>query len=167
MTAPAILFEGEDNPMPPKRARFISYGSDEQCVETRKFIEDSGVLLSVRDIEKEPMSPYEIDRLLGHFDPRHFLNMASASYEKQGLDQRLPSRRDLIALIAEDHTLLRRPIIQTSRLTTVGCDKKNIGLMLQLDQNGQVVEEREKNHNVRDNNRRSNERRNRPAHAPR
>lgn len=152
--------------MPPKRASFISYGTDEQCVDTKQFIEDAGVLLSVRDIEKEPLSPEEIGRLLGHFDPRHFLNMASPSYEAKGLDQKIPDRRELIGLIAEDHTLLRRPIIKTARLTTVGCDKKSIGLMLQLNENGQAPEEPQKNHNVRDNNRRDN-RRNRQAHVSR
>jgi len=150
--------------MPPKRAKFISYGSDDTCLETKKFIEDAGVLLSVRDIEKEPLSPEEIDRLLGYYDPRHFLNMASPSYEKKRLDEKLPDRHELIDLIAEDHTLLRRPIVQTARLTTVGCDKKSIGLMLQLNENGQAIEVREKNHNVRDN--RPN-RRNRHAQASR
>lgn len=146
--------------MPPKRATFISYGSDEQCVETKQFIEEAGVLLTVRDIEKNPLSFVEVDQLIGYIDPRHFLNMASPAYEKGGLDQKLPSRRDLIAMIAEDHTLLRRPIIQSGRLTTVGCDKKSIATMLQLNANGTVSEneDRDRNHNVRNDSRRHDRR---------
>lgn len=146
--------------MPPKRATFLSYGSDEQCVETKKFIEESGVILSVRDIEKQPLTYDEIDRLIGYINPRHFLNMASASYEKSGLDEQLPPRRDLIGLIAEDHTLLRRPIIQAARLTTVGCDKKSIALMLQLSANGNGSndDDRDRNHNVRNDSRRHDRR---------
>lgn len=152
--------------MPPKRATFISYGSDQQCVETKQFIEDAGVLLSVRDIEKQPLTYDEIDRLIGYINPRHFLNMASPSYEKSGLDQQLPPRRELIGLIAKDHTLLRRPIIQAARLTTVGCDRKSIALMLQLSANGNGngEEERERNHNVRNDSRR-HDRRSRQASA--
>jgi arsenate reductase-like glutaredoxin family protein len=146
--------------MPPKRATFLSYGSEQQCVETKQFIEDAGVLLSIRDIEREPLTYDEIDRLIGYINPRHFLNMASPSFEKGGLDQQLPPRRELIGLILKDHTLLRRPIIQAARLTTVGCDKKSIALMLQLNGNGtgNNDDDRDRNHNVRNDSRRHDRR---------
>lgn len=139
--------------MPPKRAKFLTYGEDERCAETKKFIEDAGVLLDVRDISERPLSYDEIDRLLRHIDPRHFLNMVSPSFEKHGLDENLPDRHTLIGLIVEDHTLLRRPIIESSRLVTVGCDKKSIALMLQIGMNGS-----------RDDDERENDRHNRRSH---
>ena len=36
--------------MPPKRVTFITYGNDEQCAETLRFIENAGVILDIRDI---------------------------------------------------------------------------------------------------------------------
>jgi arsenate reductase-like glutaredoxin family protein len=122
--------------MPLKRAEFISYGNDTQCEQTQKYIEDAGILLNIRDIGKTPLSEIEIDRLIGHFNLQHFLNPLSAAYKKHGLDKQLPEREEIIRLIAEDHTLLRRPIIRTGRLVTVGCDKKSISDMLQLHANG-------------------------------
>jgi len=122
--------------MTPKRAKYFTYGNDKRCHEIRKFIEDAGVLLDVWDIGEKPLSEYELDSLLQHFDMGHFLNQASTSYKKHSLDQELPERDEVIKLIAEDHTLLRRPIIRTIRLTTVGTDKKKIAQMLQIPQDG-------------------------------
>ena len=107
--------------MPLKRAQFISYGNDTKCEEIRNFIEKAGIVLDIRDIEKQPLTDFEIDRIVGHFDLRHFLNPLSRAYSKHHMDDSLPSREEIIKLIAEDHTLLRRPIISTGRLITIGC----------------------------------------------
>ena len=109
--------------MAPKRAKFYSYGQDTLCVETREFIEKAGVLLDVRDIEKQPLSILELKRLFGHINIKHFLNNLSESYSKLGLDKDLPPREKILQMMADDHTLIRRPIVQTMRLLTVGCDK--------------------------------------------
>jgi len=122
--------------MAPKRAIFMSYGNDTACTETKKFVEDAGVILQVRDIEKEPLNEHELSMLIGHLRIAHFLNTSSASFSKHNLDKSLPPREELIKLMAEDHTLLRRPIIKSSRLITVGCDKRKIAEMLQLSSNG-------------------------------
>jgi arsenate reductase-like glutaredoxin family protein len=114
----------------------MSYGNDEACAETRKFVEDGGVILQVRDIEKEPLSADELFALIGHLRIDHFLNKSAASYTEHRLDKSLPPREEIIKLMAQDHTLLRRPIIKSSRLITVGCDKRKIAEMLQLSNNG-------------------------------
>jgi hypothetical protein len=79
--------------------------------------------------------------MLGHLEASHFLNPASDSFEKFKLDEKIPGRRELIKMIAEDYTLLRRPIIKTARLLTVGCDKQKITEMLRL--NGESENNRE------------------------
>jgi len=122
--------------MAPKRAIFMSYGNDEACAETRKFVEDSGVILQIRDIEKEPLTEDELLALIGHLRIDHFLNTSAPGLVKHKLDRSLPPRNELIKLMAQDHTLLRRPIIKSARLITVGCDKRRIAEMLQLSNNG-------------------------------
>lgn len=118
--------------MAPKRATYLTYGNDEGCAETRKFLEEAGVVLNIRDLEKDPMSAYELMGVLGHLDAKHFINPMSESYAKHNLAEEIPSRQKLVELIAEDHTLLKRPIIKTIRLLTVGCDKDKISEMLRL-----------------------------------
>ncbi|MEW5994857.1 MAG: ArsC/Spx/MgsR family protein [Candidatus Zixiibacteriota bacterium] len=122
--------------MAPKRAQFLTYGNDVLSAETQQFIEDAGVILEVRDIGKQPLSEEELSRLIGHIEITHFLNTMSDSFKKYRLDKHLPSREDIIRLMAKDYTLLRRPIIRSTRLVTVGCDKRKIADMLRLSIDG-------------------------------
>lgn len=128
-----------------KRAIFITYGNDELCAETKKFIEDAGVLLNFRDIGKNPLTEEELSDLIGNLKITHFLNAMSDSYTKYRLDKHTPERGQLIKLMAQDHTLLRRPIVKSSRLLTVGCDKRKIAAMLLIKSDGQLQEVREAN----------------------
>ena len=128
--------------MPEKRAKFLTYGEDERCEEIRKFIEGAGIRLIVRDMKTDPPSVDELKSLLGHISLTHFLNPASEAYSQKGLDKGLPERDEVFRLMAEDPSLLRRPIIKSVRLITAGCDKKKISEMLQINANGEVVETR-------------------------
>lgn len=135
--------------MAPKRAKFYSYGDDAMCVEIKEFIEKAGVFLEVRDIEKNPLTLDELSYLFRFIDIKHFLNTFSEAYEKYRLDQNLPPREKILELMALDHTLIRRPIIQTARLLTVGCDKKKIAEMLQINANGSQPQDEANNSNNR------------------
>jgi arsenate reductase-like glutaredoxin family protein len=118
-----------------KRATFISYGNSDPCAETKKFIEEAGVVLDVRDLEKAPLSEYELHKMIGHLDLSHFLNTMSDSYTKGKFDGKSMDRNEVIKLMAADYTLIKRPIIRGSRLLLIGCDKKKISEMLQLNNN--------------------------------
>jgi len=124
--------------MAPQRAKYYSYGNDDTCVDTMKFIEDAGVILDVRDMEKEPLSTDELGRLLGNLEINHFLNPLSESYSDNGLDHKNLPREEIFKLMAADYTLIRRPIIKASRLIMIGCDKRKIAEMLQIGENGEA-----------------------------
>ncbi len=130
--------------MAPRRAQFYSYGEQGPCAEVKKFIQDSGILLESRDIEKNPLSVSDLNRIIGFLDLNHFLNTSSDSYKKNGLDKELPSRTEVYELMVQDHTLIKKPIICSKRLVTVGCDKQKIADMLQINKNGEseVIESR-------------------------
>ena len=128
-----------------KHTQFISYGDDNPCEETKQFIEQSGVILNIRDIEKNPLSVTELERLIGYLNISHFLNRSSQAYKKHGLDKKLPGRNEIIELMVNDHTLIRRPIIKSARLITVGCDKQKISEMLQINSNGDASDDEENN----------------------
>ncbi|MBU0983084.1 MAG: hypothetical protein KKA42_04390 [candidate division Zixibacteria bacterium] len=118
--------------MAQKRATYYVYGSDDTCLDIQKYIEDAGVILSVRDMKKDPLTEAELDRLLGHLPLNHFINPISPGFKARGLDAAIPDREDMFRILAEDPSLLRRPILKTVRLLTVGCDKKKIAEMLQF-----------------------------------
>ncbi len=131
--------------MAPRRAIYMTYGNDGYCSEARKFIEDAGVLLDVRDLGEKPLTEEELSQLVGHLEITHFLNTLSESYSKYRLDKRLPERHQIIKLMAQDYTLLKRPIVRSARLVTVGCDKRKIAEMLQINPDGQLLEVNEAN----------------------
>jgi arsenate reductase-like glutaredoxin family protein len=124
--------------MPPQRAKIYSYGNDEMCAEAVKYITDAGVVLDVRDMEKQPLSEFELRQLVGNLEINHFLNPLSPTYSKHKLDEKTPSREELIQLMAADHTLVRHPIIKAARLLMIGCDKRKIADLLQINENGEA-----------------------------
>lgn len=124
--------------MAQKSVIYMTYDNDERCTEILKYIGDAGIMVKARDLKKDPMSEIELGRLFGHVPFNHFLNQASPSYQEAKLDQGLPERQEMLQMIAKDPTLLRRPIISTSRMFVVGCDKKKIAEMLQINRNGTV-----------------------------
>ena len=119
-----------------KRARFYTTEKDERCIDARKFIEDAGIILDVRDIEKNPLSVDELSALYGYCDMSHFVDQMSKAYTEHGLDKKFPERDKLLELMAADHSLIRQPIIKSTRLMMVGCNKNKIAEMLQIGQNG-------------------------------
>ena len=130
--------------MPPKRAQFLTWGEDEQCNEIRKFLEDAGVVLDIRDVEKNPLTVSELAKMIGYVPIEYFLNPSSKTFAKHHLDREQVDRDEIIKLMAQDPTLLRRPIIRTNRLFTVGCDRKKVCEMLQISPNGRPSQEEEK-----------------------
>jgi len=127
--------------MPQKNATYISFASDERCNDLCKFIEDAGVRLQIRDLEKNPLSVAELDKLFGHNPLTYFINQTSSEYTRLGLDQKQPGRQELLEMMAENPGLLRQPIIKTTRLVTVGYNKDKIAEMLQISRNGEPQEE--------------------------
>jgi len=126
--------------MPSQRVLFLCYGEDNVCSETVKYIEEFGVTVIVRDLSKNPMSEPELERLIGNLEINHFVNTLSESYEKNGWDKERPSRSEMIKSMAADCTLIRRPIIKSSRLITIGLDKSKISEMLSMTGNGKLVD---------------------------
>jgi len=124
--------------MAPKRAKFFYYGDDARTEEVRKFIEDAGIMLDMRDMSQRPLTRYELSDLIGHLNIEHFINKASEAYAAHGLDGGPLDREKVLDLMAQDYTLIRKPIIVYSRLLTIGYDRKKITEMFQINSNGQA-----------------------------
>ena len=123
--------------MAPKRALLYCYGNDDECSQIKKLIEDAGVILETRDIGKNPLSEEELSQLIGHLEITHFINTLSEAYAQLHLDGSRPDREQIIGLMAKDHTLIRRPIVKSARLVTIGRDQRRISEMLQITADGQ------------------------------
>jgi regulatory protein spx len=105
--------------------------TDDPCFgEIREYLEEQEVSLQVHNIAQRPLNYPEISELGRHYDLHHFLNTNSKSFKKNGLDKTLPSRQEVIDLIARDNDLLNRPIIITGRLMAIGYNREMIREML-------------------------------------
>ncbi len=124
-----------------RRAQFLMYGKQGQCADIIEFIEESGVILDIRDMEKLPLTVSELVKLIGYCDVYHFLNPLSESYSKLGLDKKDKSREEVLELMAADYSLIKQPIIRTTRLTTLGCNKKTVSDVLLLGSEGVRIPE--------------------------
>ena len=120
----------------PKIVDIFMVPNDPGCVEVQEFLQQQDLRLQIRDITKKPLTENEIARLVRHLDLKHFLNSSSKIYTMKKLDKSLPSRADVIALMAEDNDLLKKPIIVAGRLMVIGPNRSKIVEMLQLKGNG-------------------------------
>ncbi len=119
-----------------KRVDFYTNPDDPSCGEVRNFLKTQELDIHERDLRIKPLGYEELDRLIRHFDMKHFINISSKAIRKFHLEDELPGREDLIKLMAEDNDLIRKPIIVAGRLMTVGCNRQKIMEMLQIKSNG-------------------------------
>lgn len=115
-----------------KRAQFFYRTPCQVCEEAKNFLEEHGVVVAARDLNEKPLRRDELTSLLGYLDPRHYLDMTSASYRKQKLDKQMPTRAELFELIESNPDLLRHPIIVAGRLVTIGSNQQQLIDMFQL-----------------------------------
>jgi arsenate reductase-like glutaredoxin family protein len=109
---------------------------DQGCQDVMEFLERHDFKLNIRDVSTRPLSVDEIAALVRHLNLRHFLNPSSRSFAKRKLDKELPSRREMIEMMAGDNDLIRKPIIVSGRLMVIGPNRHKIMEMLQIKPNG-------------------------------
>jgi regulatory protein spx len=83
-----------------------------------------GYSLKIRDIWNEPLTPAELEKLIGLRDHTDFLNTRSDVYKRKKMKKAPPSRREAIALMAKEPGLIRRPIIVAGGRVVVGFDEQ-------------------------------------------
>ena len=87
------------------------------------------VKFTVRDLFKEPLTQEEIRRLarLAPGGVRGLLSVRSPQVKALGLERRQVSDDELVALMAKEPRLLRRPLLHDGRRLIVGFDQEAYG----------------------------------------
>lgn len=109
---------------------------DPFCGEVINLLTSAGVRLQIHDVKKQPLNSYQVSNLVRHYDLERFLNPYSKPYKKNKLGKSLPSRQEVIELIAEDNELFRMPIVISGPKMSIGFDLQQIIEMLQIKPNG-------------------------------
>ena len=67
--------------------------------------------IEVRDYFKDSFTAAELSKLIGTRPISDFISTRAKSYKESGWDKKPPTKKQAIAAMIEDPTLLRRPIL--------------------------------------------------------
>jgi regulatory protein spx len=111
----------------PKRTlKFLEKPDCATCRKARRFLEKRGYKLNYRDIIKERLNPAELEKLIGPRDHEDFLRPRSSIFQKMKMDEKPPSRREAIRLMAKNPELIRRPVVVAGGRVVIGYDENGM-----------------------------------------
>lgn len=78
-----------------------------------------------RDFKKAPLSASELDEIIGARDYREFVATRSPTFRSSGLDKNaLPPRKQMLALMAKESNLVRRPLLIVGDEVVLGTNEE-------------------------------------------
>ena len=76
-----------------------------------------------RDLDKQPLSESELDKLIGNRDYKLFLNTRNDLYRERKMAEKPPARPDAIKLMSKTPNLIRRPLLVAGSQMIIGFDE--------------------------------------------
>jgi regulatory protein spx len=111
---------------PRKTVKFLQKPTCATCRKARRFMEKRGYSLNYRDLVKDRLSASELQKLIGRHDHEDFLNPRSEVFRKKKMNDKSPSRREAIRLMAKNPDLIRRPVIVAGGRVVIGYDENGM-----------------------------------------
>jgi arsenate reductase (glutaredoxin) len=104
------------------KVRFLHKPTCTSCRKARGLLENKGVELVFRDLNKERLTVAELDQLIGDRDYRKFLNTRNELYRRHRMGQQPPPRAEALRLMAAEPNLIRRPVVIRGGQIVLGFD---------------------------------------------
>ena len=76
-----------------------------------------------RDLDKQPLSESEVDKLIGTRDHKLFLNTRNDLFRERNMAETPPTRAEAIKLMAQTPNLIRRPLLVRGSQILIGFDE--------------------------------------------
>jgi arsenate reductase-like glutaredoxin family protein len=89
-------------------------------------LQEKGIELELRDMNKDRLSIGELDQLIGDRDYRDFLNPRNELYRDRNMKEHPPSRSEALKLMASEPNLIRRPVVIAGKLIVLGYDEPKL-----------------------------------------
>jgi arsenate reductase-like glutaredoxin family protein len=86
-----------------------------------------------RDLNLRPMTPEELDLLIGSHDYKLFLNTRNELYRERKMKERPPTRADALKLMAAHANLIKRPLLVRRGNVVYGFDEDAFRALLGKD----------------------------------
>ena len=104
--------------------KFICYPKCTTCQKAKKFLDDRGVSYELRDVKADNPTLSELTEWYGKsgLPLKKFFNTSGLLYKSLGLKDKLPeiSKDEMLALLATDGMLVKRPILTGDDFVLVG-----------------------------------------------
>lgn len=103
---------------------FVNYPKCSTCRKARKFLEEKGAAFEDRNVKEQNPTEEELAAWIAKsgLPAKKFFNTSGMLYRDMGLKDKLPdmSEQEMIALLATDGMLVKRPILVTDDKVLVG-----------------------------------------------
>ena len=103
---------------------FLCYPNCSTCMKAKKHLNQLGLSFEERDISRENPTAEELERwiALSHLPVKKFFNTSGRLYQSLQLKEKLPqmSEHEMIALLASDGMLVKRPLLIKEDKVLVG-----------------------------------------------
>jgi arsenate reductase len=76
-----------------------------------------------RDLDKQPLSEAELDKLISTRDYKQFLNTRNELYRERNMAKNPPTRPEAIKLMSKTPNLIRRPLLVSGSQIIIGFDE--------------------------------------------
>ena len=76
-----------------------------------------------RDLDKQPLSESELEKLIGTRDYKNFLNTRNDLYRERNMAEKPPTRPEAIKLMSKTPNLIRRPLLVSGSQIIIGFDE--------------------------------------------
>jgi arsenate reductase len=76
-----------------------------------------------RDLDKQPLSESELDKLIGARDYEVFLNTRNDLYRERNMAEQPPTRPEALKLMSKTPNLIRRPLLVSGSQIIIGFDE--------------------------------------------
>ena len=76
-----------------------------------------------RDLDKQPLSETELDKLIGARDYEVFLNTRNDLYRERNMAEQPPTRPEALKLMSKTPNLIRRPLLVSGSQIIIGFDE--------------------------------------------
>lgn len=102
------------------------------CQRTAQALKDSGTRFEQRDIRKHPLTRTEVinlSRLAG--GASELFSRRALAYRERGLHERTLDEEEMIDLMTEQDTFIRRPVLLAGKRVIPGCTVRGLDKILQ------------------------------------
>lgn len=103
---------------------FVNYPKCTTCRKAKNFLEQKGIVFEDRNIKEQNPTAEELTGWIAKsgLPVKRFFNTSGILYREMGLKDKLPemSEQEMIALLATDGMLVKRPILVADEMVLLG-----------------------------------------------